>query len=168
MRSKLWQRQRLHEVKKRTVRMNGCVASAQAAKYADVDVITAYPIRPYTATMMALAQMVANGELDAEYIRGRQRALAIEHRARRCVERRARFHRQLGRRRAVRVRALFADLGQPHAGADDDRRPHARSSRRFRFRAYRRAVDTRHGVADGLVVRCPGSIRQSPDRLSNR
>jgi len=33
-----------------------------------VDVITAYPIRPYTATMMALAQMVANGELDAEYI----------------------------------------------------------------------------------------------------
>jgi pyruvate/2-oxoacid:ferredoxin oxidoreductase alpha subunit len=54
--------------KKKTVRMNGCVASAQAAKYADVDVIAAYPIRPYTATMMALAQMVANGELDAEYI----------------------------------------------------------------------------------------------------
>src|SRR6266481_3675639 len=56
------------ETKKKTVRINGCVASAQAAKYADVDVITAYPIRPYTATMMALAQMVANGELDAEYI----------------------------------------------------------------------------------------------------
>src|ERR1035438_316169 len=54
--------------KKRTVRINGCVASAQAAKYADVDVIAAYPIRPYTATMMALGQMVANGELDAEYI----------------------------------------------------------------------------------------------------
>src|SRR5437667_9976782 len=56
------------EKKKKTVRINGCVASAQAAKYCDVDVITAYPIRPYTATMMALAQMVANGELDAEYI----------------------------------------------------------------------------------------------------
>src|SRR5947207_2100953 len=53
---------------RKTVRINGCVAAAQAAKYADVDVITAYPIRPYTATMMALAQMVANGELDAEYI----------------------------------------------------------------------------------------------------
>ena len=53
---------------KKRVRINGCVASAQAAKYADVDVIAAYPIRPYTATMMALAQMVANGELDAEYI----------------------------------------------------------------------------------------------------
>ena len=54
--------------RRRMVRINGCVASAQAAKYADVDVIAAYPIRPYTATMMALAQMVANGELDAEYI----------------------------------------------------------------------------------------------------
>jgi len=58
----------LVEARKKTVRINGCVASAQAAKYADVDVITAYPIRPYTATMMALAQMVANGEIDAEYI----------------------------------------------------------------------------------------------------
>src|ERR1700682_4661712 len=56
------------ETRKKTVRINGCVAAAQAAKYADVDVITAYPLRPYTATMMALAQMVANGELDAEYI----------------------------------------------------------------------------------------------------
>src|SRR3979490_529162 len=56
------------ETRKKTVRINGCVAAAQAAKYADVDVITAYPIRPYTATMMALAQMVANGELHAEYI----------------------------------------------------------------------------------------------------
>ena len=56
------------QTKRKTVRINGCVASAQAAKYADVDVIAAYPIRPYTATMMALAQMVANGELDAEYI----------------------------------------------------------------------------------------------------
>ena len=56
--------------KKKTVRINGCVAAAQAAKYADVDVITAYPIRPYTATMMELAKMVANGELDAEFCKG--------------------------------------------------------------------------------------------------
>ena len=28
---------------KKTVRINGCVAAAQAAKYADVDVIAAYP-----------------------------------------------------------------------------------------------------------------------------
>src|SRR5262252_3649269 len=50
------------------VRVSGCTASALAAKYADVDVVTAYPIRPYTAIMMTLAQMIANGELDAEYI----------------------------------------------------------------------------------------------------
>jgi pyruvate/2-oxoacid:ferredoxin oxidoreductase alpha subunit len=53
---------------KKVVRVSGCTASAQAAKYADVDVVTAYPIRPYTAIMMTLAQMIANGELDAEYI----------------------------------------------------------------------------------------------------
>src|SRR3989454_8574892 len=66
---------------KKKVRINGCVAAAQAAKYADVDVITAYPIRPYTATMMALAQMVANGELDAEYIvaDGEPPQLSIAH-----------------------------------------------------------------------------------------
>ena len=50
------------------VRISGCTAAALAAKYADVDVVTAYPIRPYTAIMMTLAQMIANGELDAEYI----------------------------------------------------------------------------------------------------
>lgn len=53
---------------KRVLRMSGCTAAAWAAKMADVDVITAYPIRPYTAIMMTLAQMVADGELDAEFI----------------------------------------------------------------------------------------------------
>ena len=117
------------ETKKKTVRINGCVASAQAAKYADVDVITAYPIRPYTATMMALAQMVANGELDAEYIvaDSEHSQLSIAHGASSSGARV--FTGQLRRRRAVCVRALFAHLGQPHAGADDDCRPHARSAR---------------------------------------
>src|SRR5437016_14053433 len=52
----------------KVVRVSGCTAAALAAKYADVDVVTAYPIRPYTAIMMTLAQMIANGELDGEYI----------------------------------------------------------------------------------------------------
>ena len=43
------------------VRQNGCAAAAYAALYANVDVITAYPIRPYTAIMMNLAQFVADG-----------------------------------------------------------------------------------------------------------
>ena len=49
-------------------RLNGCAAAAYAALYANVDVITAYPIRPYTAIMMNLSQFVADGILDAEYI----------------------------------------------------------------------------------------------------
>ena len=50
--------------------LSGCAASAQAAKMAKVEVICSYPIRPYTALMMELAKMVANGELDAEFIHG--------------------------------------------------------------------------------------------------
>ncbi|MFL5408138.1 MAG: hypothetical protein ACJ79O_20110, partial [Myxococcales bacterium] len=50
--------------------LSGCAASAQAAKLAKVEVICSYPIRPYTAAMMELARMVADGELDAEFVHG--------------------------------------------------------------------------------------------------
>ncbi len=50
--------------------LSGCAAAAQGAKYAEVEVICSYPIRPYTAIMMELAKMVANGELDAEFVHG--------------------------------------------------------------------------------------------------
>ncbi len=50
--------------------LSGCAAAAQAAKLAEVEVICSYPIRPYTAIMMELAKMVANGELDAEFVYG--------------------------------------------------------------------------------------------------
>src|SRR5215472_7317011 len=49
------------------MRLNGCASAAYAAMYANVDVITAYPIRPYTAIMMNLSQFIADGLLDAEY-----------------------------------------------------------------------------------------------------
>jgi len=48
--------------------LTGLSAAAMAVKMADVDVITSFPIRPYTGVMMVLSQMVANGELDAEFI----------------------------------------------------------------------------------------------------
>ena len=48
--------------------MTGCQAVAQAVRLADVDVIAAYPIRPYTEVMDALSKIIADGELDAEYI----------------------------------------------------------------------------------------------------
>ncbi len=50
--------------------LTGCSAAAQGAKAAQVEVICSYPIRPYTAIMMELAKMVANGELDAEFVHG--------------------------------------------------------------------------------------------------
>ena len=35
---------------------------------ADVDVITAYPIRPYDTVMQFVSQMISNGDFDCEYI----------------------------------------------------------------------------------------------------
>ena len=48
--------------------LTGCQAVAQGVRLADVDVIAAYPIRPYTEVMDALSKIIADGELDAEYI----------------------------------------------------------------------------------------------------
>jgi len=44
------------------------VAIGEAAKQANVDVIAAYPITPQTHIVEHLAELVANGELDAAYI----------------------------------------------------------------------------------------------------
>lgn len=46
----------------------GTRAIAEAVKLADVDVIAAYPIRPYTGVMNSLAKMLADGEFTAEII----------------------------------------------------------------------------------------------------
>ena len=48
--------------------ITGCVSVAHAIRLADVDVIAAYPIRPYTGVMNAVAEMLGAGEFDAEYI----------------------------------------------------------------------------------------------------
>jgi len=47
--------------------ISGSEAVAVASKLADVDVITAYPIRPYDTMMQFVAKQIANGEQDAEY-----------------------------------------------------------------------------------------------------
>ncbi|OGO32805.1 MAG: hypothetical protein A2Z16_03760 [Chloroflexi bacterium RBG_16_54_18] len=49
--------------------MEGSMAVARAVKACRPDVISAYPITPQTHIIEFLAQMVADGELDAEYIR---------------------------------------------------------------------------------------------------
>ena len=48
--------------------MEGSFAIAEAAKLADVDVVAAYPITPQTHIVEHLAELVANGELNANYI----------------------------------------------------------------------------------------------------
>ena len=48
--------------------MEASFAITEAAKLANVDVIAAYPITPQTHIVERLAEIVANGELDAEYI----------------------------------------------------------------------------------------------------
>jgi len=48
--------------------ITGSEAIAVACKLADVDVITAYPIRPYDTVMQYIAKLVSNGEFDCEYI----------------------------------------------------------------------------------------------------
>jgi len=48
--------------------IEGSLAIAEAAKLARTDVIAAYPITPQTHIVEHLAELVANGELDAEYV----------------------------------------------------------------------------------------------------
>jgi pyruvate ferredoxin oxidoreductase alpha subunit len=48
--------------------MTGCDAVAQALQLLDVDVLAGYPIRPYDSVMTAVSKMIANGEMDAEFI----------------------------------------------------------------------------------------------------
>ena len=50
------------------VGMEVSLAIAEAAKLANVDVVAAYPITPQTHIVEHLAELVADGELDAAYI----------------------------------------------------------------------------------------------------
>jgi len=48
--------------------LSGTDAVAEAIRLADIDVFSAYPIRPYTGVMDKLAKFIADGKFDAEYI----------------------------------------------------------------------------------------------------
>ena len=48
--------------------ISGSEAVAEALVLADIDVVTAYPIRPYDTVMQAIAKKIAGGQLVAEYI----------------------------------------------------------------------------------------------------
>lgn len=55
-------------VEEREELISGCEAIAIALARADVDVITAYPIRPYDTVMNFVARLIADGEMDCEFI----------------------------------------------------------------------------------------------------
>jgi pyruvate ferredoxin oxidoreductase alpha subunit len=48
--------------------ISGSEAVAEALTLADIDVVTAYPIRPYDTVMQAIAKKISGGQLVAEYI----------------------------------------------------------------------------------------------------
>lgn len=60
------------EEKKKTFEQEALITGAEAiaiaCKLANVDVVTAYPIRPYDTVMQYISQLVADGEMDCEYI----------------------------------------------------------------------------------------------------
>src|SRR5574342_1182761 len=56
------------EIMGKRVGMEVSIAAAEAVKQANVDVISAYPITPQTHIVEHLSELVANGELDAEFI----------------------------------------------------------------------------------------------------
>ena len=48
--------------------ITGSEAMAIACKLADVDVVTAFPIRPYDTVMQFMSQLIADGKMDCEFI----------------------------------------------------------------------------------------------------
>src|SRR3990172_6708047 len=48
--------------------ISGSEAIAEALTLADIDVVTAYPIRPYDTVMQAIAKKISGGQFTAEYI----------------------------------------------------------------------------------------------------
>ncbi len=52
----------------REMLISGSEAIAEALTLADIDVVTAYPIRPYDTVMQAIAKKISGGQLTAEYI----------------------------------------------------------------------------------------------------
>jgi pyruvate ferredoxin oxidoreductase alpha subunit len=55
-------------IEEKEMLISGSEAVAEALTLADIDVVTAYPIRPYDTVMQAIAKKIANGKLTAEYI----------------------------------------------------------------------------------------------------
>ena len=148
--------------------LTGCQAVAEGVRLADVDVIAAYPIRPYTEVMDNLSKMIADGVLDAEYIVAdseHSQFEIVKHASAvgaRCLRGQQRH------RLAVRVRGPRRDGHGSPARALPRRQPGARRPGRVRRRAQRCARPARHGLSALLGHDRPGGPRARPHRVSDR
>ena len=120
--------------------MTGTQAVAQAVRLADVDVTAAYPIRPYDGVMQAVAKLIANGELDAEYIVAEGEHSQFEICKHASAVGSTRVRRFLGCGLDVRYGVTRCHPDAPSSGRSHDRQPRAGRSWGFRGRAQRRDV----------------------------
>src|SRR3989337_2916511 len=120
--------------------ISGSEAIAVACKLADVDVITAYPIRPYDTVMQYVAKLVSNGEMDCEYIVAESEHSQFEI-----------------------VKHASAGAAHPHGG--DGRQPGARRPRGLRCGAQRRPRRARPGLDARLGGQRPGGAGCRANRL---
>src|SRR5215472_3960922 len=114
-----------------TALITGSEAIAVACKLADVDVVTAYPIRPYDTVMQYVCKLVANGELDCEYIvaEGEHSQFEIVKHASACGARVLRLQR---RGLDVCHGSAHGDPRSAHSHGGHGRQPRAGRSGRFR------------------------------------
>ena len=86
-------------------------AVAQAARLAHVDVVAAYPITPQTSIVEKIAEYIANGEMDADYLKVESEHSALTA----CMGVRMAGARASPRDRLGAIRA-FCTFAQPHTG----------------------------------------------------
>ena len=127
--------------------ISGSEAVAEALTLADIDVVTAYPIRPYDTVMQAIAKKISNGQLVAEYIvaEGEHSQFEIVKHAS-TVGARV-FCGSSGRGLGLRHGVPGGDAAAARADGLPRRQPRPRRPRRLRRRAQRRAVRARPRLA---------------------
>ena len=138
------------EEKKKTLEQEALITGAEAiaiaCKLANVDVVTAYPIRPYDTVMQYISQLVADGEMDCEYIvaEGEHSQFEIVKHASVCGARVFCGSSGVGWMYAMEALTVSSGSARPHGVHGGQ--PGARRSRRLRRGTQRRSRGPRPGL----------------------